>query len=145
MARHDNGTIRKEAYRGSPAPADTGVGDSDFIRPSGVRRRKTEPPISRNDINPLARAKADFVGRFMRYNSTRGRIPSQSDIRFQPIVDRDTHQRIREARRRLKDGPLLLPFRSSEIPAAVAVDFTRIHAHNCEAYEVLKHGKRKKS
>ncbi len=138
-------TIRKGSKRRSPSPADTGVGDSDRIRLPSVQRGASEPTPSRYDTDSLARAKADFIRRIKRYHSTRGRVSQEKDFRFQPIINRDTHERIHAARRRLKDGPLLVPFRPSEIPKAVAVDFTRLHAHNCKAYEVIKNGKRKKN
>ncbi len=141
MARHDNGKVRKEANRGSPAPADTGVGDSDRIRLSSVRGAESEPASARPANDTLARAKADFIRRAKSYRSTRGRVSQEKDFRFQPIVNRDTHERIRAARRRLKHEPFVP---SVDIPRAVSVDFTKIHAHDCKAYEEVKNGQRKK-
>ncbi len=131
MARHDNGKVRKEANRGSPTPTDTGVGDSNRIRLPGVQRPESEPAPTRHDIDSLARAKADFVRRIKRYHSTRGRVSTKKDFRFQPIVNRDTHERIRAARRRLKHEPFdpIL-----DIPSAVNCDFNALHSHDCNAY-----------
>ncbi len=137
-------TVRKEANRGSPTPADTGVGDSDRVRLSSVQRAESEPASSRRDTDSLARAKADFIRHIKHYHSTRGGVSQEADIRFQPIVNRDTHERIRAARRRLKHEPFSPEV---DIPRAVAVDLDALHAHGCGAYsmgEVVKNGKRKK-
>ncbi len=145
MARRSNRTIRKEANRGSPSPTDTGMADSNRIRLSSVQRPESEPATSRPGNDSVVRAKTDFIGRATLYQSTRGRIPQEKDIRFQPIVIRDTHERIRAARRRLKHVPFC-PNR--DIPRAVSVDFVRIHAHDCGAYNSryseVKNGKHKK-
>ncbi len=143
MARQHNGKVRKEANRGSPAPPDTGVGDSDSVRSPGVQRGASEPTPSRYDSDSLARAKADFIRRAKSYRSTRGRVSQEKDFRFQPIVNRDTHERIRAARRRLKHEPFNP---GADVPRAVACKVDILHAHNCGAYdEVVKNGKRKKN
>ncbi len=141
MARQHNGKVREEANKGSSASPDTGVGDSDRVRLSGVQGGESEPAPSRHDTDSLARAKADFIRRAKSYHSTRGRVSQEKDFRFQPIVNRDIHERIRAARRRLKHEP----FNPSEIPKMVMVDFTRLHACECGAYEVVKNGQRKKN
>ncbi len=138
------GSIRKKAHQGSPAPTDTGVGDSDRIRLSGVQGGESEPTTTRHDTDSLARAKADFIRRAKSYRSTRGRVSQEKDFRFQPIVNRDTHERIRAARRRLKHEPFIPEV---DVPRAVTVDLDVLHAHDCGAYsmdEVVKNGKRKK-
>ncbi len=139
MAKHDNGTVRKKAEGRAPASPDTPMGDSDRIRLSSLRGSENKPPASgRFDGDLLGGAQANAARQIRDYKSTRGRISSEADIRFQPIVSNDTHQRIREARRRLKH----VPFNPVvEIPTAVGVDFTAIHACNCGAYEVIKRKK----
>ncbi len=128
-------TIRKEATRISLASPDTGMGDSDRVRLSGVQGAESEPTPSRPTNDSLAGAKADFIGRAQLYQSTRGRIPTETNFRFQPIVSNYTHERIRAARQRLKHEPFNP---STDIPKAVGVDLTKIHAHDCGAYEVVK-------
>ncbi len=135
-------TIRKKAKGSAPAPADTGVGDSNRVRLPGLQGAESEPTPTRHDSDSLARAKADFIRRAKSYRSTRGRVSQEKDFRFQPIVNRDTHERIRAARRRLKHEPFNP---GTDIPPACFVDFTAIHAHDCGAYEVRKNGKRKKN
>ncbi len=141
MAGQRNGKVRKEANQRSPTPADTGVGDSDRIRLPSLQRGAGEPAPSRHDTDSLARAKADFIRRAKSYHNTRGRVSQEKDFRFQPIVNRDTHERIRAARRRLKHERFNP---SVDIPNAVAVDFLTIHSCDCGAYEAVKNGKRKK-
>ncbi len=143
MAKHDNGKVRKEANPGPPSPTDTGVGNSDRVRLSSIQGEAGEPTTTRHDTDSLARAKADFIRRAKSYHSTRGRVSQEKDFRFQPIVNRDTHQRIRAARRRLKHerfNPTV------DIPNAVASDFVALHRCDCGAYEekAVKNGKRKK-
>ncbi len=126
-------TVRKEATSSSPTPTNTGVGDSDRIRLSSLQRGASEPTPSRHDTDSLARAKADFIRRIKRYKSTRGRVSQEKDFRFQSIVNRDTHKRIRVARRRLKHEPFNPDV---DVPRAVACKVDVLHAHNCGAYDV---------
>ncbi len=142
MARHDNRTIRKGSKRRTAAPADTGLADSNRIRLSGFQGGTSEPTTSRYDSDSLARAKADFIRRIKRYHSTRGRVSQEKDFRFQPIVNRATHERIRAARRRLKHEPFVPDI---DVPRAVGCDFSALHEHDCGAYKVVKNGKRKKN
>ncbi len=134
-------TIRKNANRGSPTSTDTGVGDSDRTRLSNVQGAESEPTSARYETDSLARAKADFIRRAKSYRSTRGRVSQEKDFRFQPIVNRDTHEQIRAARRRLKHERFNP---SVDIPNAVAVNCVKIHSCDCGAYEEVKNGKRKK-
>ncbi len=140
MARRDDRKVRKEANRGSPSPADTGVGDSDRVRLSSLQGGASEPTPSRSLNDSLAGAKADFVRRAQSYQSTRGRISTKKDFRFQPIVNRDTHERIRAARRRLKHAPFNPRV---DVPRAVGCKVDILHAHNCGAYDEVKNVRKK--
>ncbi len=126
-------TVRKEAHRGPAASPDTGVGDSNRVRLPSFQRGASEPTPTRHDSDSLARAKTDFIRRAKSYRSTRGRVSQEKDFRFQPIVNRNTHERIREARRRLKHEPFNPEV---DIPRAVAVDLDALHAHDCRAYSM---------
>ncbi len=141
MARQRNRTIRKEANRGSPAPADTGVGDNHRVRLSPVQSPENEPASERVDNDTLARAKANYGRRIKSYHSTRGRISQKQDLRFQCVVSSRTHGRIRAARRKLKHERFNP---SVDIPNAVASDFVALHSCNCSAYEEREAVKRKK-
>ena len=129
MARPEHRPVRK-------APdSDRTVGDSNRVRVPPVRGSTGKPALTGYEHDSVGRAKADFIRRIRGYHSARGRVSSETDIRFQSIVSRSTHQRIREARRRLKHEP----FKESDVPRAVNCDFNRLHNCNCGAYvKVLK-------
>ncbi len=114
----------------------------DRVRVPSVQRSESKPAANGLGTDSVDRSKTDFIRHFRGHHSARGSVSPESDIRFQSIVSRETHQRIREARRGLKHEPFNP---GVDVPRAVASNLVNLHAHNCGAYtEVVKNGKRKK-